>query len=181
MSNDRLRKSAEQAEELLAEIVRRHIDDLLPRESFYRECNTAAEALRAALADSATVDKCTNPAGKGNCACRGEGCEYWRARVVRLRATEDGGGVLDARTVERGVEPGPAERLASSPETRPLNTSDAPPGPTKEMVTQAKVLSAALVIHRDTGRNLCWISGRAVAVHALERFRALVAYTKKEG
>ena len=44
---------------------------------------------------------------------------------------------------------------------------------TGEMVGQAKVLSAALKIHRDVGRNLCWISGRAVAVHALEQFRAL--------
>ena len=41
------------------------------------------DGIRAALAD--TADKCTNPAGKDNCACRGEGCEYWRARVVRLR------------------------------------------------------------------------------------------------
>ncbi|KKK49717.1 hypothetical protein LCGC14_3132250, partial [marine sediment metagenome] len=52
---------------------------------------------------------------------------------------------------------------------------------TVEIVEQAKVLSAALEIHRDVGRNLCWISGRAIAVGALERFRALAAHTKQEG
>ena len=144
MSNDKLRKSAEQAEELLAEIVRRHIDDLLPRESFYRECNTAAEALRAALADSATAEEqAYRIAGKMCPTCELPDNNYCR-------------------------DPSHA-------------TADTPPKLIGEMVTQAKVLSAALVIHRDTGRNLCWISGRAVAAHALERFRALVAHTKQEG
>ena len=87
MSNDKLRATAEQAEELLAEIVRRHIDDLLPRESFYRECNTTAKALRAALADSADREMICEahpwlpwPHGK----CGGPGCPV-TARDVLLR------------------------------------------------------------------------------------------------
>jgi hypothetical protein len=36
------------------------------------------------IPDSATADNCTNPAGRNNCACCGEGCGYWRRRVVNL-------------------------------------------------------------------------------------------------
>ena len=45
-------------------------------------------------------------------------------------ATKDGGGVLDAQTVERSAEPGTHGGASTDRETRPL---DAPPEPTEEI------------------------------------------------
>jgi len=44
-----LEDALREVEDLLSEVVRRHMDDLLPRENFWRECGATAETIRALL------------------------------------------------------------------------------------------------------------------------------------